>query len=316
MKLIKNTLSLAVLSVLATPALAETDVDFYGKANVTLQNSNDGDGEGSYSEVKSNASRLGVKGSHKINDDLSVIFKAEFQVNWASGEKDGASIDDRNQFVGLKGNFGEVVFGNNDSVLKQSQGKVDLFNDLNGDIKHLFKGENRVEQSVTYKTPSYSGFQGGVTYITEDSAHGKSDGDAAYSLAVTYGDAKLKKSKVYAGVAYDNGVKGYKVARATVQGKLGAFVLGGMAQKQEKDDGSSDATGYMVSGKYAVNKEIALKLQYQGLDVKDGEDKKGASVGADYKLSSAAKVFVFYTTADVNSEDKQKYAALGMEYKF
>lgn len=314
MKLVKSALSLALCSVIAAPAVA-TEVDFYGKANVTIQNSNEGKGEGSETKIKSNASRLGVKGSHKINDDLEVIFKAEFQVNWADGEKDGASIDDRNQYIGLKGNFGEVVVGNNDSVTKQSQGKVDLFNDYEGDIKNLFNGDNRVEQSITYKTPSFSGVQLGATYITEGSDHGKADGGAAYSLAATYGDAKLKKSNIYAGIGYDDGVKGNKVIRGTVQGKVSDFVIGGMIQSQKKEAGGDKAMGYLVSGAYKMDK-TTFKAQYQLLDVKDGEEKSGYSVGADYKLSKVAKLTAFYTTFDMNTEEKEKHLAVGMEYKF
>ncbi|KKL20124.1 hypothetical protein LCGC14_2458570, partial [marine sediment metagenome] len=59
MKFAKSTLLLAVLSGLSCPAFA--DVDVYGKANVSVQSSDDG--EGSFSEIKSNASRIGFKGS-------------------------------------------------------------------------------------------------------------------------------------------------------------------------------------------------------------------------------------------------------------
>ncbi len=313
MKLVKNALSIALCSIIAVPAFA-ADIEFYGKANVTIQSSNDGDGESSYSEIKSNASRLGVKGSHEISEGLEVIYKAEFQIDLANGGSADETIKDRNQYVGLKGNFGEVVIGNNDTVTKQSQGKVDLFNDYEGDIKHLFKGENRADQGVTYKSPKFNGVQLGATYLTE-SSNKANDGDAAYSLAATYGDAKLKKSKIYAGVAYDDGVGGYKVTRGTVQGKVAGFVLGGMLQTQKKEDGSAKQDGYLLSGKYQIN-DITLKAQYQAADVKDGDDKSSYSVGADYKLSKAAKVTAFYTTFDMNLEEKQKYLAVGMEYKF
>lgn len=61
MKFVKSSLCVALLGGLSFNALAE--VDFYGKANVTLQSSDDG--EGSFTEIKSNSSRLGLKGSEK-----------------------------------------------------------------------------------------------------------------------------------------------------------------------------------------------------------------------------------------------------------
>ena len=161
MNFTKTTLA-ALLSTLSLTAAAAEDITFYGKANVTVQ-SND-EGEGSYTEVKSNASRLGVKGTHKIDDNLSVVFQAEFQID-IDGDED--TFTDRNQFIGLKGNFGEVLLGKNDTMLKQSQGKIDLFNDYNGDVKTLWKGENRMDDTITYKSPSFNGIKFGITYISK-----------------------------------------------------------------------------------------------------------------------------------------------------
>ena len=76
MKLVKNTLALTICSIIALPTLA-ADVDVYGRADVSVQSSDAG--EGSFTEVKSNASRIGLKGTHKLNDDLEVVYKAEFQ---------------------------------------------------------------------------------------------------------------------------------------------------------------------------------------------------------------------------------------------
>ena len=149
MKFVKSSLCLALLSGLSFNALA--DVDIYGKANVTVQSSDDG--EGSFTEIKSNASRLGVKGSEKINDSLEAVYKFEFQVDVSDADSKGDNDDNisaRNQYVGLKGAFGQVVIGRNDTALKQSQGKLDLFNDLEGDIKNVFKGENRLGNTVSY----------------------------------------------------------------------------------------------------------------------------------------------------------------------
>ena len=39
---------------------------------------------------------------------------------------------------------------------EQAQGKLDLFNDLEGDIKNTFKGENRLGNSVSYASNSYN----------------------------------------------------------------------------------------------------------------------------------------------------------------
>jgi predicted porin len=308
MKHTYNKIAVVLLSSLSLSAFA-ADVEVYGKANISLQSSDEG--EGSFTEVKSNASRIGLKGTHDLGEGLSVIYKAEFQVDLDGDSAKGNSITDRNQYVGLAGGFGEVLLGKNDTMLKQSQGKVDLFSDLNGDIKSLWKGENRMADTLSYKSPKFNHFQVGVTYIAEDAV----DAENGVSVAIFYGDAKLKKSAVFASVAVDSDVKGYDITRATLQGKVVGVVLGAIVQSQEKIDGSGEMDGFMVSAKYKMNK-ITFKGQYQAADFNDGDDKSGITLGADYSLAKSTKLYTFYTTFDMDSGEDQDYLAAGIEYKF
>jgi predicted porin len=308
MKLVKNTLALTICSIIALPTFA-ANIDIYGRADVSVQKSDEG--EGSFTEVKSNASRIGFKGTHTINDDLEVVYKAEFQVDLDGDSDKGDSITDRNQYVGLKGGFGEVLLGKNDTMLKQSQGKVDLFSDLNGDIKNLWKGENRMADTISYKSPKFNNFSVGVTYIAEDSV----DAEDAYSVAVFYGDKKLKKSKVYASIAMDSEVKGYDTTRATVQGKVSGITLGAIYHTQEAVDGGAEMDGFLLSAKYKVN-EVTLKGQYQTADYDGGDSKSGVTVGADYSLAKTTKLYAFYTTFDMDTAADEDYLGVGIQYKF
>ncbi|PCI57510.1 MAG: porin [Gammaproteobacteria bacterium] len=330
MKLIKNTLALAICSVIALPTFAakfdvgsDTNLEIYGRADVSMQSSDDGlggdsDGEGSFTEIKSNASRIGFKGDHKLNDDLKVVFKIEFQVDLDGDSEKGNSITDRNQYVGLKGGFGEVLLGINDTVLKQSQGKVDLFSDLEGDIKVLWKGENRMSDTLTYKSPKFNGFQLGLTYVAEDSA--ENSAEDGMSAAVFYGDKKLKKSNIYAAIAVDSEVKGYDTVRATIQGKVAGVTLGAIYHTQEKStDGSNEMDGLMVSAKYSIG-AATLKGQYQIADYdQDDVTKTGMTAGVDYKLAKNTKLYAFYTSFDMDSDvsnSDRDYLAAGIQYKF
>ncbi|GAA6172338.1 porin [Colwellia sp. KU-HH00111] len=306
MKLVKSTLALTVCTILAQPALA-ANVDIYGRADVSLQSSDNG--EGRFSEINSNASRIGFKGTHEINDNLAVIYQAEFEVDI---DGDGDVFKARNQFIGLKGALGEVLLGKNDSMMKQSQGKTDLFSDYNADIKHLWKGENRLSDTLTYKSPKFNGFQLGVTYMAEEDV----DGQDALSIAAFYGDKKLKKSKVFASVAMDSDVKGYDTVRATVQGKVKGVTLGLMLQNQENIDSGAEMDGLMVSAKYKVG-ATTLKGQYQIADHKGGEKNTGITAGVDYKLAKTTKLYAYYTTFDLKTADSDEdYLAAGIQYKF
>ena len=308
MKLTYSIVAAAILSTLSFASFA-SNVDIYGKANLSVQSSDDGDG--SYTEVKSNNSRIGFKGTHQLEGGLEVIYKAEFGVDLDGDSIKGNSITDRNQYLGLKGDFGEILLGKNDTMLKQSQGKVDLFSDLNADLKSLWKGENRMSDTISYKSPKFSDFQLGVTYIAEDST----EATDSVSIAVFYGDKKLKKSAIFASVAMDSEVKGYDITRATVQGKLAGFTMGAMIQTQEKVDGSAAMDGFMASIKYGIDK-VTLKGQFQAANFDGGDDKSGISLGIDYALAKKTKLYGFYTSFDMDSGSDQNYLAIGLEYNF
>ncbi|WP_220765305.1 MULTISPECIES: porin [unclassified Shewanella] len=310
----KTLLASAVATATMSSAFAADPLTVYGKLNVTAQ-SNDVNDK-STTTIQSNASRFGVKGAFELSNSLEAFYTVEYEVD--TGDSDKENFKARNQFVGLKGNFGAFSVGRNDTMLKVSQGKVDQFNDLSGDLKNLFKGENRIEQTATYITPSFSGFKVGVTYAAEGaSSQYAQDG---FSVAAMYGDAKLKKSPIYASVAYDSDVKGYEVARATVQGKIAGLKLGAMYQQQEetygKDGvatvGAESKTGYLLSAAYQIE-AIVLKAQYQ-----DMEDKGDSwSLGGDYKLGKPTKLFAFYTNRSYEKvENDDSYFGIGLEHKF
>ena len=130
----KALLPVAIAAVLPLSALA--DATIYGKANVSFQSTDEG-GD-SITEVVSNASRIGFKGSESLSDGLKAIYKFEFEVQVDDGEKDDKTFTQRNIYVGLQSDSkGTVIIGKFDTPLKVAQKKVDLFSDLEGDIKSI-----------------------------------------------------------------------------------------------------------------------------------------------------------------------------------
>ncbi|RCU49103.1 MULTISPECIES: porin [Corallincola] len=339
----KTVVAASLTMAFAAPAFAVAPVTVYGKANVSIQAADDKGTDGSEMEVKSNASRFGIKGGVELMDDLQAIYKYEFQINLTDDNAGNSSDDNlksRNQYVGLKGFFGEAVIGRNDTMLKQSQGKVDVFGDLEGDIKTLFQGENREGDTISYKTPKFNDFQLGFTVVSEDnSAQEDDNGDTnfGFSSAITYGDKKLKKSDLYAGLAMDSQVDGgWDIIRATVGYKWEDLKLGFIVQNQEQDKdwggNGEDQTGFMLSAAYTID-AWTLKAQYQTMEDADGagkysegNDASAISVGADYKLGKPTKVYAYYTMRDWDDaeyenaggdmEDDESYFGIGLEHKF
>lgn len=144
----------------SSPVWATT---LYGKANIALQSA-DEDGQ-SELQLVSNASRIGVMGSESIAGGVEFIYQFEYEVNIDDGEKDGQTFTQRNIYLGLKTAGGTIMAGNFDTPTKKSQGKVDLFDNLAGDIKNVFTGDNRVKNIIPVCDTGYTGAcycQGGL----------------------------------------------------------------------------------------------------------------------------------------------------------
>ena len=92
----KKTGVAVALMALATAAHADP-VSVYGKINVSVQQSDKG--AGSYSELKSNASRFGLKGDQALDAGLTLVYQLEWEVD-PSDEANEKNIKARNQFVG------------------------------------------------------------------------------------------------------------------------------------------------------------------------------------------------------------------------
>ncbi|PHS65310.1 MAG: porin [Thalassobium sp.] len=320
----KIALSLAI----ASPVLVQAETinleiekpEFYGKINVTQEFVQQKDA-GNYSQLNSNASRLGVKGKIALEHGLKAVYQVEYEVFADSGAKTLKGEDDagdkyeydstlsqRNTFIGLEGGFGRIQAGMFDTPFKSAQNKVDLFNDLRGDIKNIIsKSENRSKNSVQYSSPSFAGLVATVDHLNsedEDVNNGLSA-----SLAYTRGD-------IYVAYAYDNEVNGelMNAQRVVGQYKVGAVQLGALWETFDNDGTSEE--GWMASAAFKATSDVTVKAQYGASDIKT----KGGvsySLGADYKLAKNAKTFVYATSEESDNETKDaQYYGAGLEYKF
>lgn len=315
----KLLLSLSMLCLLSVvDVVFANDVKVYGRVHAGLQVSDTGDDN--ETSIESYASRMGLKGKAKVNDGLDVFFKYEFQVNPADNDKDGKSgenITARNQYVGLKGSFGQVLIGRKDTPLKKAQGKVDLMNDFKSDNKALFAGENRLGDTIQYSSPSLQHMKFVVSYIAEDNS--KQDGETGVSIAGVYGDAKLKKTAVYASIARDSKVAGRDITRFAVQGKMGDLILGGLYQQSEKVGSDDSVDSFVVSASYKLPNSYKLLAQYQDTDGAEGKVKdsgNSTSLGVEKKLSKQARMYLWYSKFDLDTKPGQDHMALTLRYDF
>lgn len=328
----KNILfSAAALTALLTVPLAAAngpiDGKVYGKINVSVVNSDDGTNDSW--ELKSNASRIGLKGSTEISEGLSVFYKTEFEVAVDDGSndikkhsidtltkdendalventvevKDTSTFKQRNIFVGIKGQYGSLLAGKNDTPTKLAQKKIDLFNDLNGDIKNIFKGENRMSNIIAYTTPKYGNFSASYAVMPSEDDNGGLADSKSYSV-------NYKKDGLYLAVAADSNVKDADILRIVSQYKFDAWKLGLMYQEND----TAEKSGYFASAAYKSG-NVTYKAQY-GVNEADNSNAEDTtlSLGADLKLAKKTKAYVFYTDND-NSKAAESFG-IGLEHKF
>jgi predicted porin len=299
-------------------AVASDEIDVYGKINVTLQNSDEAAGE--EAELRSNSSRIGVKGEKALNGSLKAIYQLEWGVNIDS-EADDDNITPRNQFVGLEGAFGTVKVGRHDTALKEAQGDFDLFDDLEGDIDGVFNGDNRLKDYIGYISPALGkSLHITVNFFPGEDAENGDDGVAdSSSVSLDY-----ETDLLYVSVAHDEDIDG---AGVTTSRLTGGYTFGPVRLMllYQQTDAVVEEDGFGASLAWTFGKNIA-KFQYLTADIWAIDPQADPlanmyesllSVGLDHELGEDTKLFAFYTTGDIGgTSESNHYVAIGIEHNF
>mgnify|MGYP001239438449 FL=1 len=304
-------LGLVALASLSFSIFSEPIV--YGKLLLTFEFQ---DREaGRESNLVSNASRVGVKGNINFTSSLKGIYQIEYEVDPVHGKADksrGRFFEQRDSFIGLKGSYGTLFLGKHNTAFKESQEKIDLFNNLAADIKNLLQGENRMTDFVGYVTPTFgSGFSGTFNAVrSSEDFKGNNFGDhLSYSL-------NYKTKKFYASIAIDSKIKGYDSTRYSFKIPIDVHQLGLIYQESKKIRSGIKEGGFVVSFQSKVGEKGTLKTQVSESDMKLVSGKQ-VTFGYDHKLSEELKVFFFHTnlSTQVISKDKT-ILSIGFEYNF
>ena len=301
MKKILNTNSFAFILLAMFSYQANADINFYGKINVSLE---DVDSKTSdETEFKNNASRVGVKGSYDLSSGLKLSFQIEEEIDPTDLRADGDKVfKERNTFVAASGDFGKLYAGTHDTVFKQSQLKIDLFNDTRADIKYILRGENRMDSFIGYTSPDLiDGLNLTVNSIRQSSGNGE-------SIALRY-----SKNNVKAAFAIDQNVKGYDGERLSIMIPVGEVDLGLLYQSSKKLSSSKSFSGHVISMKKKISNKGSIYIQNARSDMRILSGKQN-SIGYTYNINKSTKAFVHYSK--LNGEGETTLISAGAEYKF
>lgn len=246
----------AAIAAQATVVMADATV--YGKANFSVNNNSFeylGEDQVDNSEMYSNASRFGIKGKAKINDDMDAVFKMEYEVFLDDGSdgvnNSGDELAQRNIVAGLNSKrFGQLQGGKHDTPLKMAADGTDMFNDLVlGDINNYMVGENRENNILMYNTPKLMGFtlnvatmlgeQAGLDDEVEESQQEDSGMFDRMSAALKY----ELNDNIWAALSTDYNVQNADIVRLTGSATFGDFTFNAHVQSADNHYDDYDASG-------------------------------------------------------------------------
>ncbi|MBA6410610.1 MULTISPECIES: porin [unclassified Pseudoalteromonas] len=287
----------------------------YGKAEVQIANTDTGimryADKGT--QIEAPFSRIGIKGEHKLNEYLSAVFKYEVQVKGFEEDDTDEPFTARNTYLGLKGAFGEVVVGRNDTRFKYSEGKVDNFNETQADMAQVIAGQDRLGDTITYTSSYWHNAQFSFTYAPKDD---NKDDKAGFAATLIYGDRNLNNTPYYLSLSHVDSLNNITASRIAGVYKFEQLQLGALYQHSESVDGSKSGNGYVLSASYTLDKWVP-KIQFAKDDstLRQASEATQWSTGLDYVFDKQTTAYLLYTDLNLEEQDDSS-VALGLKYKF
>ena len=298
------TLSFAFVLIYSFSNQVHADINFYGKINVSLEDEDSKDVN--ETDFQNNASRIGVKGSYDLSSSLKLSFQIEEEIDPTDLRADGDKVfKERNTFIAISGDFGKLYTGTHDTAFKQSQLKVDLFNDTRADIKYILRGENRMNSFVGYVSPDLiDGLNISINSISQSTGNGES---SAFNYS---------KNDIKASFAIEQNIKGYDGKRFSVMLPLGEIDLGLIYQSSRKLSSGKSFSGHVASMKRKISDKGSIYIQNAKSDMRVVSGKQN-SIGSSHKINSSTKIFAHYSSLrKQDSNDNITFISTGLEYKF
>ena len=291
------------------------------------------------SVIESTGSRLGVQGDFGAANVLIIFYRIEYGIDMDNGTNaNGRELTQRNIFGGVRGAWGQVLVGKNDTPLKTLQTNsvlrtdLDQFNDAPlADIGTYLVGENRPDNVIQYTSPillggleiNFAAIQAEETGVYETTAKPQNDNNFASgkSLSVVYG-----KAKWYVGAAYETNVATTDAFRAVGEITLGSVKLGAIIQTAERHEAIDSLGAFSTfvgttGTTLGAQNGLTLLSEWDGAAGNAFKEQHGYVLNAAWKVAGpwTAKVQVgSSTTTPTNAafgDVKANALALGVDYK-
>lgn len=151
--------------------------------------------------MASGNSRIGIRGARDVGQGLKASFQLEGSVAVDNGNNGGDNFNfDRDNYVGLEGNFGGLKFGNLETIFKNYGDEVGFLGLSSGTFmsssgilrrpgfgtSNASRFHERRANSIQYESTTWGGVQFGVQYATEEAKSNAKQSKKTLSLGVKY----------------------------------------------------------------------------------------------------------------------------------
>ena len=142
---------------------------------------------------------IGIKGGYDISAQRRIIYKLSVSLSNPSVENEKSPLKAHNTYLGIDDPLGTILVGRNNTVFKNSEGNVDVFNGTNADINNLVAGQSRTGDSIWYFSPRFGDvLEFSSTYLmTDNNQHDVEHPQAQYAITSTLGDKNFRKQNYY-----------------------------------------------------------------------------------------------------------------------
>ncbi|WP_019520213.1 porin [Faucicola boevrei] len=319
---------LLATAVAALSVSAQAAPQVYGKAFLTLDYVED-----ARTQLNSNSSRIGIKGSENLTANTDLVYQLEYGVdvdagdNWVDSgnntheKRKTDQFYSRDTYLGLSNKqYGTLVAGRLTTIDDQ----VNYVTVAEGLYDNSFGGASwdgpRANNAMAYFSPDYNGVQFlGMYALDEDNKTDSVERDA-FGVGVKYEPA----GQAYRGGATYIQAGDFKTARVSGQYDVNqAVTVGGLYQNT--DTGAVNAKKENIvalSGQYKTGTPwLAYGEAHliQNMGGVDGVDSTQFVVGGKYNFNQATTghVYVGHQNVDSNGTEKDGFGVgAGLEYNF
>lgn len=321
-------ISLAVL--LATSSMAAHSIELvgkqlelYGKVHLSLDYSDpDVSGEDSQFSVSNNSTRIGFRGEHVVNPDITLGWQYEQGVNIDNG---GGEFASRNSFLSVQGGFGELRAGHHDTPSKSMGSAWGMFSDTAGDRRAIlgaYSGygnvlNDRADNALLY-LKDFSGLSLRAMYSasnpSEDVSGDLDDNDfdlASLSLGFDTGPLNLSAAVESWSLDPVNGAEKVDNLRLGVRYRMESMRFGAIFESTDSDDDIYNRNAWGVNAAVSLSPRTDARLQFLMADDHAGVSDSGASqlaLGVFNKLDDATEVYAVFTTT--NNDDNAQFQGI------